>query len=125
MSGRKSNLRQYRTITDGNMGSATLTSLVTNIQRLDNIGIQINFAGTPTGTFDVQVSADYAQDEFGNVTNVGNWISLDLTPSPAASGSASQIYIDIAGLSAPWIRVKYTRTSGTGTLNTYVTGKML
>lgn len=125
MSGRKNNLRLFRNIAAGDMSQATITSSVTNIQFLDNIGIQLTFTGAPVGTFEVQVSADYAQDDNGNVTNAGNWTSITLSPSPAAAGSGSTIYIDMNQLSAPWIRVKYTKTSGTGTLNGYITGKQL
>lgn len=107
------------------MSAASVTSAVTNIQFLDNIGYQFNFTGTPTGTFVIQVSADYAQDNQGNVTNVGNWIPISFTSPPVASGSPGTIYIDLNELSAPWIQAVYTKTSGTGTLNAYVTGKML
>lgn len=122
---RKNNLVKYQTITAGDMSTASLTSAITNIQFLDNIGIQLNFTGAPEGIFDVQVSADYAQDEFGNVTNVGNWIDLVLNPVPSASGSADSVYIDIIQTSAPWIRVVYTRDTGTGTLNAFITAKMI
>lgn len=109
-------------------GTSTITSSVSNIQNLDNIGIQLNFTGTPNGTFFVQVSADYAQQVMGGVavvTNAGNWITVTLPTTPVASGSANQIYIDLNQLSAPWIRVQYTNTSGTGTLNAFITAKSL
>lgn len=104
---------------------ANVTSAVTNIQFLDNIGVQFNFTGTPTGTFSVEISADYEQDTNGNVTNAGNWVSLVLSPIPAAAGAADSIYIDITQISAPWVRAKYTRTSGTGTLNGFITAKQV
>ncbi len=118
----KNTLRQFKNIAAASMG-ASVTSTVTNIQFLDNIGIQLSFTGTPVGTFDVQISADHAQDANGNVTVAGNWISLTLDPVPTASGSADSIYIDINQTSAPWLRVVYTRTSGSGTLNGYITAK--
>lgn len=125
MSGRKNTLLSFQNIISGNMALTSITSAVTSIQFLDNIGVQLNFTGTPTGTFDIQVSADYAQDSFGNVTNAGNWIGLTFGTAPVASGAASTIYLDLNQLSAPWLRVVYTKTSGTGTLNGFVTGKML
>lgn len=123
MSNRKSNLRQWQMVTAGDM-SAAITSDVTNIQFLDNIGIQLNFTGTPTGTFQVQVSADFARDDGGRVTNAGNWIPLVLSPVPAATGTAGFIYIDIIQTSAPWIRVTYSGT-GAGSLNAFITAKMI
>lgn len=122
---RKNNLLKFQTITAGNMASATLTSAVTNIQWLDNIGYQFNFSGSPVGTFAIQVSADYAQDDSGNVTNAGNWIAVSLPTPAVASGSAGSLYIDLNQLSAPWIRAVYTKTSGTGTLNAFITAKQI
>jgi hypothetical protein len=122
---RKNTLLNFQTITNGDMSLSSLTSAVTNIQRADNIGLQFNFTGSPVGTFQVQVSIDYAQDMEGNVTNPGNWIPVQLQSSPVASGSAGQIYIDLTQLSAPWIRTVYTKTSGTGTLNAFISTKMI
>lgn len=125
MAGRKNSLVKFQTITSGDMSQATLTSAVTNIEYLDNIGIQLNWTGTPTGTFSVEISMDYSQDQLGNVTNAGNWIAVTLSPAITASGSADQAYIDLNQLSAPWIRTKYTKTSSTGTLNAFICGKMI
>lgn len=124
MSQRKNQLLKASLVSAGDM-TGNITSSVLNCQYLDNIGIQINFTGTPVGTFAVQISADHAQDQQGNVTVAGSWVSLTLSPSPAATGSADQIYIDMTQLSAPWLRVVYTATSSTGVLNVYATGKML
>lgn len=106
--------------------ASTITSSVTNINYLDNIGIQLNNSGSPSGAFAVQISADYAQDEFGNVQNAGNWTALTLSPAPTVSaGSPSTIYIDMNQLSAPWIRVVYTPSGGSGTLNAFITAKAI
>lgn len=124
---RKNNLQQFQTITNGNM-SADILSPVTCIQFLDNVGIQLNFTGTPTGTFNIQVSADYNQDNNGNVLNAGNWVTLTppaLSSVPVAAGSPDTIFIDLNQLSAPYIRVQYAATSGTGSLNAFITAKML
>lgn len=129
---KKNQLTKFQTITSGNMASASLTSTVTNIEFLDDVGIQFNFTGAPVGTLAVQVSADYAQDNQGNVTNSGNWVPLTFTywtgsafvtdfSIPTSVGSP--VYLDLALLSAPWIRSVYTKTSGTGTLNAFITAK--
>lgn len=127
---RRNSLLKYPVITNGNAASA-ITSLVTNIQYLDDIGVQFNFPGTASGSFQVQVSADYAQDASGNVTNAGNWIPLTFTyfngsifvtatSIPASVGSS--IYLDLALLSAPWIRTTYSG-GGTGLINAFITAK--
>jgi hypothetical protein len=115
-------------------GTSVITSSAVNIQFMDNVGVQLNFSGSPVGTFQVQVSADYAFDEIGNVTveNSGNWTPVTLsyllggtltfaTSVPTSQGSP--IYLDLNQLSAPWLRVVYTNSSGSGTLNCFVTGK--
>lgn len=104
-------------------GTSVLTSPVVQINYLDNVGVQLHFTGTPTGTFAVQVSADHAQDASGNVTVAGNWVAISLTPSPVAAGAADDIYIDLNQLSAPWLRVQYTNASGAGTLSGWATAK--
>lgn len=122
---RKLTLAPYKVIDAASMG-ASLTSTVTNIQYLDNVGVQLNFTTSDAvGTFQVQVSMDYSQDAAGNVLNAGNWVTLTLNPSPTSASATDHIYIDINQVSAPYMRVTYTRTSGTGTLTAYITGKML
>lgn len=116
------------------MSQASITSAVTCVQWLDNIGYQFSWTGSPVGEFAIQVSADYAQDEFGNVTSTGNWVPLVFTywddagqtfvtdlSIPTSVGSP--IYFDLALLSAPWIRAVYTKSSGTGTLTGTITAK--
>lgn len=124
MSGRKDSLQKFQTITNGDM-SGNLTSAVSGIQYSDNISIAFVFTGTPTGTFGAQVSNDYNQDSQGNVTSVGNWINLPITPTLSASGSAGVAGADLNQLGWPWIRFIYTASSGSGTLNAFVAGKMI
>lgn len=123
---KKSNLSRYQLISAGD-GSGDLTGAVTCIQWLDNIGYQINMVGSSmTGTWNVEVSADYQQDELGNVQNAGNWIALPLVPTATVTaGSPTNIYIDVTQISAPYIRLKYTHTSGTGTVAAFITAKVL
>lgn len=136
MSGRKNNLQTFKIINNGDMSAASITGTVTCIQWLDDIGLQFNWAGAPVGTIAIQVSADYAQDNMSppNVTNAGNWINLTLTywngsafvtDTSIPTSVGSPVYVDLALLSAPWIRVQYTKTSGSGTLQAYITAKMV
>lgn len=113
-------------ITNGAMsGTSVLTSHTLHILNLDNIYLQFDFTGTPNGTFDVQVSGNHVEDSNGNVLVPGSWVSLTLSPSPAATGSANTIGIDLNQLGAPWVRVVYTNTSSTGVLNVSASGKGL
>lgn len=108
--------------------SANILSAVTSIAHLDNVGLQFNFTGAPVGTFNIQVSADYQEDAQGNVQNAGNWVTLvppALSSVPVAAGAPDSIYIDLNQLSSAWIRVQYAFTSGSGTLNAFLTAKMV
>lgn len=125
MSGRKNTLLKYEIVTAGDMSQATVTSAVTNIQFMDNIGVQLNvtgLAGSAVGTFALQVSIDYTQDNNGNVTVPGHWITF---LQGASNSTDQQIYFDLNQLSAPWIRLVYTKTSGTGHFDAFITGKAI
>ncbi len=130
---RKNTLQRFKTITAGVMtGTNTLTSTVTKIEYMDNIAYQFSWTNSPVGTFEIQVSLDYDQDQNGNVINAGNWVSVPV--SYLSSGSmtialtiptsvGSPIFVDLNQLSAPWIRARYTNASSTGVLTAYVAGK--
>jgi hypothetical protein len=104
-------------------GTSVLTSPNINIKFLDNEGVQLHFTGTPTGTFQVQVSNDHDESDAGNVIAVGNWVSVVLNPAPVAAGALGDIYIDLNQLSAMWIRVVYTNSSGVGVLTGFIAAK--
>lgn len=105
--------------------TSNVTSSATNIAYLDNVGVQFNYTGSAIGSFSVQVSIDYAQDNQGVITNAGTWIPLTLSPTPSANAVAGSIYIDLNQLSAPWIRTAYVANSGTGVMSSYITAKMV
>lgn len=126
MSGRKDALGKFQIVTAGDQSLATVTSLITNISYMDNVGIQVNIAtGTASGTFDVQVSADHVEVN-QVVTVAGNWVSLGtIYTATVTAGNPSNIYFDLNQLSAPYVRLLWTKTSGTGTFNAYIVGKMI
>lgn len=125
MSRGKNVLNPYSIIVAGDMSQSSLTSAVTNIQYLDNVCLELIFTGSPTGTFAIQGSVNYAADINGNVTNAGDWVAITLSPAPVASGSAGTILLDLNQLSFPYIRVVYTKASGTGSLTAVIGGKQL
>lgn len=117
-------VRPYHVIVNGNM-TGTITSSAQEIIYQDDIGVQLDWTGTPTGTFDVQVSSNFVRDTNGNILNPGNWISVPYLPIITASGAGDDGVIDLKLLSAMYIRVVYNATGGSGTLNAYFTGKGL
>lgn len=120
----KNVLSPINIVSAGDM-SGNVTSSVTEILFLDNVSIQINLlSGSPTGSFDVQVSNDFSRNPDGSVRNTGTWNSLPLTISLAISaGSPSTLFADITETAASAVRLVYTRTSGTGSFNAILAGK--
>jgi hypothetical protein len=132
-------LKQFKVITAGAMASTnTLTSAVTDITGLDNVGFQFDWTGSPTGTFQIQVSANYNQNDASNgspTLNAGTWVpvvvtywngSAYVTSTTIPTSVGSPIYVDCTQLSAPYIRCTYTNISSSGTLTSaIVTGKSI
>lgn len=92
--------------------SANVTTDITNVQFLDNIGIQIAWIGTaPVGEIFVQTSNDY-------IVNLipGTWTDLDFGTPINITGNSGNHIININQVPFVAIRLFYSRTSGTGTM---------
>lgn len=109
-------------IVDGDMSSNVLSNAF-NLKNRKNAAIQLDWTGTPIGVFDVQVSINHTQDKDGNVQVLGTWDSLPLSANVSANGSGDTAYIELDGLSAPYIRVIYAAVSGSGVLNSNISAK--
>lgn len=93
----------------------TYTSPTFNAANLDNLGMQVNFVGTMTGTLSVQCSIDNK-----------NYIPLTFNPMlTQPSGSSLSYLIDLNQLPFPYVQVSYTNSSGSGTLTVYLSAKDL
>lgn len=115
-------LPPFQVITNGDMSTASITSTISDIRNIDNVAYELTWSGTsPVGTVAVNGSLDY--DPTTPTLKPGTWTSLTLSPSPAVSGNTGSILINMTGLAFPFIQVVYTKTSGTGTLQAYVSGK--
>jgi hypothetical protein len=98
--------------------SGNVTSLPTNVFYKDNVGIQLVWTGTLAGTFSAQVSFDYNKD-----TGIGTWTSLPLSPAITASGTPDNAVIELNQTTAPYIRVVFTYSSGSGNLTGILAAK--
>lgn len=114
MSGRKNVLPSFKFWDAADLSQATLTTSSLDITGIDNVRIFMSTTGTAVGNFDVQTSPD------GNT-----WFSLGLSPTPVASGSADSIEIYLNQLPEFRIRLTWTKTSGTGTVTGWLTGKAI
>ncbi len=124
-------IRPYKVITNGSMIAGGLTSLVTIIQKISMVSYGFSWAGTsPVGTVSVQASNDYSVDAQGNAQVAGTWNTLyflsagSYVTTLAVSSNTGNTYIDIPQISAYAIRAIYTFTSGVGTLQATVCGKV-
>ncbi len=96
-------------------GTNNYPSPSTFIANLDNIGAQVIFTGTMTGTLVVEVSNDNT-----------NFDSLTFDPVlDQPSGSALHFGIDLNQLPWPYLRFSYLNASGSGVLTVSIFGKDL
>jgi hypothetical protein len=118
----------YQNFTNASMtGTSTVTSAITNIMYRDSVSLELDWSGTPTGTFSVLGSNSYnpglPQTDGGQ--NAGTWTPITLSPAPVTSGSAGSLLINMNQLAFAWLQVKYTNTSGSGILNGWIAAKSL
>jgi hypothetical protein len=93
-------------VTNGAM-SANITSGGFSVAGFPYVAIQGAFTTTTaTGTFSVEASLDNS-----------TWTPLTLSSSPTAAGADGNFLIELAPLCAQAVRLKYTRSAGSGTLN--------
>lgn len=109
--------------------SGSLTSLISIIQRLPGISYDIAWLGTPTGTFQVQLSNTVTLNPDGTAASAGNWTTLPSSAFagtyPVPSGSAGSGFLDVVGTEAYAVRILYTRSSGSGSLTIVPCAKVL
>lgn len=118
-------------VVSGDMSAATITSNPTVLQSLTVGSYTYSWVGTaPVGTVAVQISNDYSLNPNGTVNNAGTWTTIFFTlngssvvsSAPVSGGTGNGIIEWTTGAYA--IRTVYTKTSGTGTLQAIVNGKV-
>lgn len=120
----RSLLSPFSVIHNGDMTSSII-SAVTLLPTLSMVSYDVSWTGTaPVGVVTVEVSNTYKQSADGTVTNSGNWTTLVLSSPTPVSGSTGNGFIDVDATAGYAIRLVYTRTSGTGTFNAVVNGKI-
>jgi hypothetical protein len=97
-------------ILSGAMASTNIIySQIIDVSRMDNIGLEVTWTGTPTGTFEVDVSCSGI-----------NFYALTFSPILAQpAGSAGGYYVNLAAAGFRYLLLKYTNTSGSGSLTVY------
>lgn len=121
----RTQLGPHLVITNGDMSQASIISEVTIIQKLSLASYGVSWAGSsPVGVITVEVSNDYSLNPDGSENNAGTWNALPLSGTAAVSGNTGNGFIDIDAQAGYALRLVYTRTSGTGSLQATVVGKV-
>lgn len=100
----------------GTMASTnTIYTQILDVSRMDNMGLEVTWTGTPTGTFSVMVS------------NSGiNFYALTFNPALAQpAGSGSGYAIDLNQVPFKYVMLQYVNASGSGSLTVYGQNKDL
>lgn len=117
-------LEPFQVIKSQSMASDVISD-VTFIQNVSMVTYDISWTGTPTGTFQVEVSDTYQKSADGrSVANAGNWTPVPLSITPGASGSAGNGFIELPAIGANAVRLHYVAGSGSGVLNAVIKGKV-
>jgi hypothetical protein len=118
-------------ITNGDMSAASITSLVTLLPSLSLGTYSYSWSGTsPVGNIAIQISDDYSIYPNGTVNNPGTWNTVYVTLNGSLIVNAIPVSGNTGNGIVEWstgayaIRTVYTKTSGTGTLQAFVTAKV-
>lgn len=90
-------------------GTSTIYTNIIDQSRMDNIGLEVAWTGTPTGMFKVMAS------------NSGiNFFALTFIPALGQpAGSAGGYLVDMSGFPFKYIMLQYTNVSGAGSISVY------
>lgn len=106
------NFDPLRIVTNGNM-IATITSSVVPLDNVQDFSIEGIWTGSPNGSIIVQVSNDMVNSSAAIAAN--SWV--DYTNTSQTITTAGNFLWNFTNQNMKWLRVVYTFSSGTGTLN--------
>ncbi len=104
--------------------AASFNSNPIKTDRFNKVGIHAVWAtgSSPVGDFTLQITNDIGyRHADGTVSGLTNWTTVTDTTA-AAGGAAGSQYWDLE-TAARWVRVVYTRTSGSSTVDIRAHGK--
>lgn len=111
------NVKQATALSACDMSTTSCSGTGQDVYYFDTISIQAVFSGTPVGTFKLQIS----NDAVNAAASVTNW--SDYTGSSTSISAAGDYVWNLSSAGYRWVRVVYTKISGTGTANAYLTAK--
>lgn len=114
----------FKALVNGDMSATTIVSIPSIISNVSMCSYNAVWTGTaPVGTLSVEVSNDYSQNAAGDVLNPGDWTTLP-SLTQTITGNTGSAFLDIFQTGAFAIRLRYTKTSGVGTIQAFFNGKV-
>ena len=108
------------------MSQPVIYSKGTNLSVGTNISIQANWTGIPTGTFKIQISNDIVDENTARnqdpASNVVNWSDYTGSDTQVVGVAGNWLWMD-KNVGYRWIRLVYTRISGSGFMTAIFNGK--
>lgn len=116
-------LSQEVILSAGDMSQATLTTNGIDLQQMALSSIQAVFTGAPVGTLTLEISNDNvpAVNGTNQAANVTHWTTY--TGSSQSISAAGDFMYNLLNPGYRWIRLKYTKGSGTGSLTVTAVSK--
>jgi len=108
----------FQIVTSGDMSTASINSTPIDVNQLTNASIQAVFTGSPNGTFKLQFS-----DSITEPCNSSSIVWTDYTGSSQSINAAGNFAWNLLDAGYRCLRLVYTRSSGSGTLNATFSGK--
>lgn len=100
-----------KVVSAGDMSTSSINSTAVDLDAYIGFSCQAVFSGSPVGTLKLQISDDILSD----CASVTNW--SDYTNSSYSLSAAGNYSWNVAQAFYRCMRVVYTKSSGTGTLN--------
>lgn len=112
-----------KTLVACDMSLASCTSIGLDINQLTSYAVQAVFTGAPVGTLTLEISSDDVLVVPGTnpAANVTHWTTY--TGSSQAVAAAGSFMWNVFPAGYRWMRMVYTKTSGTGSLSSTFNGK--
>lgn len=111
----------------GDMSTASLNSVGIDLNQTVLYSIQAVFTGAPVGTLKLQISNDFVATPTAGGANLASAVThwTDYTGSSYSVSAAGDFAWNVFDVGYRWVRMVYTKTSGTGSLTATFCGKGL
>ena len=105
-------MREQGTLFSNDSLAASINSSGMQLDNVTRISFQSIITGSPVGSLNLQCSNDLVND----VASVVNW--QDYVSSSQAVNGVGLNMLELTAVNVKWVRLKYTRTSGSGNITT-------